>query len=79
MPYQYIKQRAGNPGSSPRSFRAWAMALAALLRRRAGRMVPCCWMWCLWFILWSSSYRIGDVFYTVCIHCLAVKFGIAWW
>jgi len=23
MPYQYIKQRAGNPGSSPRSFRAW--------------------------------------------------------
>ncbi len=22
--------------------------------------------------------RIGDVFYTVCIHCLAVKFGIAW-
>src|SRR5207253_1273085 len=28
-----------NPGSSPRSFRAWAMALAALLRRHAGRMV----------------------------------------
>jgi len=20
----------------------------------------------------------GDVFYAVCIHCLAIKFGIAW-